>query len=120
MAMKLRLPRSWGIHPTFHVKLLEPFRSSNSRDEIDLEQVLEEMEGLVTSTEYEPEEVMGSTYSRVRNKVLYLVKWKDFPEREDWTKEPQDHLWDGYEDLVCEYHRRYPGRIQDDRLVIED
>src|SRR5207237_2780924 len=31
MAMRLRLPRSWRIHNTFHVKLLEPYRISTKR-----------------------------------------------------------------------------------------
>jgi len=118
MAVRLTLPRGWNIHPTFHVKLLEPFRSSPTDDDVDDEEILEEMDGLITSGDFTPEEIMGSSFNKVKNKVLYLVRWKDFPERENWSEEPLEHLWD-FEDLVNDFHQRNPEAVQDERLGYE-
>jgi hypothetical protein len=118
MAMKLRLPARWQIHPVFHVKLLEPFRQSADRRPVNLDHVLEEMDGLVTVDDYVPEEIMGSNFSRVRNRVLYLVKWEGFPDEKDWTEEPLDHLIDA-EDLVRDFHEKNPGAIRDERLAFD-
>jgi hypothetical protein len=117
MAVRLRLLESWGVHPTFHVKLLEPFRTSARRHAINLDHVMEEMAGMVTSTEFEPEEILGSSFNRVRNMVLYLVRWKDFPAQADWTEEPLDHLEDFLE-LVEEFHRRNPEAVRDERVIL--
>src|SRR6478672_3122450 len=118
MAVRLTLPRGWNIHTTFHVKLLELFLSSPTDDDVDDEEILEEMDGLITSGDFTPEEIMGSSFNKVKNKVLYLVRWKDFPERENWSEEPLEHLWD-FEDLVNDFHQRNPEAVQDERLGYE-
>jgi hypothetical protein len=71
-AVHLRLPKTWKIHPVFHVSLIEPFVKGN-RD-VDLNAVLKTSDSIKNAPEYDIDKVMGST--KKDGKVLYLVKWK--------------------------------------------
>ena len=64
------------------------------------------MDGYEYETGFEVEEIMGSQYSKERKRVLYLVKWKGYPEEADWTEE----LYENFDDnrLLKEYHRQNP------------
>jgi len=55
--------------------------------------VLREADNIEQSEEYDVEEVMSSVErGRGNNKrILYLVKWLDYPERKDWTEEQFDN-----------------------------
>ena len=50
-------------------------------------------------------------------RVLYLVKWLDFPERKDWTEEPLDNFSVGGLEKLVEFHRRNPDAPRDYRLT---
>jgi len=53
------------------------------------------------------EEVVSSVErGRGNNKrVLYLVRWLDYPERKDWTEEPYDNFSVGGLEKLQEFHQ---------------
>ena len=116
LAVKLTLPRKWKIHDVFHVSLIEPFRTG-TRAAPDPSQVLREADDIENSAEYDVDEVMAS--AKKGRRVLYLVKWLDFPDRQDWTNEPLDNFSVGGLEKLREFHRRNPDAPRDYRLTDE-
>jgi len=93
LAVRLTLPRKWKIHNVFHVSLLEPYRTSEHRAPPDPAKVLREADDIEQSEEYDVEEVVSSR--KHGRRILYLVKWLDYPDRKDWTEEPFDNFSEG-------------------------
>jgi len=118
LAVRLTLPRKWKIHNVFHVSLLEHYRTSEHRAPPDPSKVLREADDIEQSEEYDVEEVMSSVErGRGNNKrILYLVKWLDYPERKDWTEELFDNFSVGGLEKLQEFHRRNPDAPRDYRL----
>jgi len=118
LAVRLTLPRKWKIHNVFHVSLLEPYRTSEHRAPSDPSKVLREADDIEQSEEYDVDEVMASAeHGRGNNRrILYLVKWLDYPERKDWTEEPFDNFSVGGLEKLREFHRRNPDAPRDYRL----
>ena len=112
--MRLTLPQKWKIHNVFHVSLLEPYRTSEHRAPPDPSKVLREADDVEQSEEYDVEEVMSSRKHGKR--ILYLVRWLDYPERKDWTEEPFDNFSVGGLDKLREFHQRNPDALRDYRL----
>jgi hypothetical protein len=71
-AVRLRLPKTWKIHPVFHVSIIEPFIKGNRA--VDLNAILKTSDPFENAPEYDVDKVMGSTENE--RKVLYLLKWK--------------------------------------------
>jgi hypothetical protein len=115
LAVKLTLPRKWKIHNVFHVSLLEPYRAGNLRGPVDPSKVLREADDIEQSEEYDVEEVIGSI--KRGRRILYLVKWLDYPDRKDWTEEPFDNFSPGGLDKLREFHERNPTAPRDYRLT---
>jgi hypothetical protein len=117
-AIKLELPSRWRIHNAFHVSLIEPYRLNPTRPPPELASEQNELgydvDGYQFETGYEVEEIMGSQYSKERNRVLYLVKWKGYPDEADWTEEPYENFED--KGLLKEYHKRNPQAAKDNRI----
>ena len=101
---------------------MEPYRSSGRglRDEpikvtdsgyFDRLSVIHKVgynvEGNQVLADFEVEEIMGSRYNAEGNKVLYLIKWKGYPEESEWTEEPLEHL---PRSLVRSFHAYNTGR----------
>jgi hypothetical protein len=57
---------------------------------------------------------MGSQYSKEQTQVLYLVKWKGYPNAADWTEEPHENFDD--KRLLKEYHKRHPQGAKNIRM----
>jgi len=119
LAVRLTLPRKWKIHNVFHVSLLEAYRTSEHRAPPDASKVLREGDHIEQSEEYDVDEVISSVErGRGNNKqILYLVKWLDYPERQDWTEEPFDNFSVGGLEKLQEFHQRNPDAPKDYRLT---
>ena len=114
LAAKLTLPRKWKIHDVFHVSLVEPYRVG-PRETPDPSKVVREADDIENSEEYDVEEVMASI--KKGRRVLYLVKWLDYPDRRDWTKEPYDNFSVGGLEKLREFQRANPDAPRDYRLT---
>ena len=111
LAVRLTLPWKWKIHNVFHVSLLKPYRTSEHRAPPDPLKILREADDIEQSEEYDVDEVLGST--RKGHRVLYLVKWLDYPDRKDWTEEPYDNFSVGGLQKLREFHQRNPDAPRD-------
>jgi len=81
--------------------------------------VLREADNIEQSEEYDVEEVMSSVeQGRENNKrILYLVKWLDYPDCKDWMEEPFDNFSEGGLEKLQEFHQRNPDASKDYRLA---
>lgn len=112
-AVKLKLPKNWRIHNSFHVSLIEPHRAGNQVPP-DPDQVLRDAEPI--ESEYTVEEIMGSV--EVQGIVKYHVKWENYPKKKDWTWEPYDNFeGEGAKEIVRQYHLQHPGTPADPRAL---
>jgi len=115
LAVRLTLPQKWKIHNVFHVSLLEPYRTSKHRAPPDPSKVLQEEDDIEQREEYDVDEVMGST--KRGRRVLYLVKWLDYPHRRDWMEEPFDNFSVGGLEELRKFHRNNPDAPRDYRVT---
>jgi hypothetical protein len=72
------------------------------------------VEGYKYQIGYELKEIMDSQFNKEWKKVLYLVKWKRYPEQTDWTEEPYENF--DKKELLREFHRWNPKAAKDERL----
>ena len=118
-AVRLTLPARWRCHDTFHVSLVEPYRTSKLRPEPDLIEVLAKANDIEAKEIYQVQEVVGSSWDKPRKKVLYLVIWEGYPDREDWTEELYEHfVAEGAREALREFHRADPTAARDPRVDI--
>ena len=100
-SVELELPSRWRVNNIFHTSLVEPYRLSGRglHDEPIIvtdsgyvnrfgvtHDVCYDVEGNQVLKDFEVEEIMGSHYNADGNKVLYLVKWKDYLEESECTE----------------------------------
>ncbi len=112
-AYQLELPPQMKIHPVFHINLLEPYRiPADSQRRIEPPEV-EEIEG---EENHVVREVADSRVNRSKKKVEYLVLWEGY-EQEDATWEPWEHLRNSAEKALISFHKRYPRKPRDARVV---
>jgi len=81
--------------------------------------LLWEADDIEQSKEYDVEEVISSAKCGQGNnqRILNLVKWRNYPECKDWMEEPFDNFSvDGLEKL-WEFHRRNRDAPRDYRLT---
>jgi len=114
LAVRLTLPRKWKIHNVFHVSLLEPYKTSEQRAPPDPSKILREADDIEQLEEYDVEEVMSS--QKQGRRILYLVKWLNYPEGKDWTEEPFDNFSEGELEKLREFHQRNPDAPKDYRI----
>jgi hypothetical protein len=112
-AFQLELPDEWNIHDVFHASLLEPYRKSTidgrsndvpqeTEEHIELELKADAED---YTEEFEMEEILDAR--KIHGKVLYLVKWKGYPEEKDWTEEPAEHF---QKEALWEFHKKFPRK----------
>jgi hypothetical protein len=106
MAIRVTLPRSWGIHNVFHVNLLEPYRTSIQARSCRPAQVLRDYDNFIAE-DCTIEEIIGSSYDKQEKRVMYLVQWLDYPDCEDWTEELFEHMMTALE-MLSEFHKSNP------------
>lgn len=112
-AYRLELPPQWKIHPVFNVNLLEPYRQSKDPNRHQEGPPPQEIEG---EENWEVEEIVKSRPKKGRNgQAEYLVLWKGYA-HEDATWEPYEHLEGSSEELLRDFHSRYPKAVKDKRL----
>ena len=107
---KLKISPRWKIHPTFHISLLEPYRTSVREGR---EQPSREPEEIHGDLEWEVERIVKSeiiSYTRKvcgRNKRMrelrYFVKWKGCSEDENTWKPPES--LENAQELVEGFHQ---------------
>lgn len=113
-AVRLTLPKSWRIHNTFHVSLIEPYRAGNQALP-DPDQVLREAVA-IEAEEYVMDKIMDSL--ETQGHVKYLVKWENYPAKRHWTWEPYDHFDnEGARQVVRRYHQQNPDKPADPRAL---
>ena len=69
--------------------------------------MLWEADDIKQSEQYDVEEVLSLVERGRRNnkRILYLVKWLDYPEHKDWTDESFDNFSVGGQEKLREFHR---------------
>ena len=104
-AFRLQLPEQWkGIHPVFHVSLLEPVKESTipgrhhpPPEPVELDEYLE----------WEVSQVLDSRIRR--GQLQYFVEWKGFEGSDRTTCEPAINLQNA-PNLVKDFHKLYPQK----------
>jgi len=60
----------------------------------------------------------SAKHGRGNNKrILYLVKWLDYPEHKDWMEEPFDNFSVSGLEKLQEFHRQNPDAPRDYQLT---
>ena len=101
--------------------MLEPYRKSKNglRPEPDPAEVLAKASEIDDDDEdlHEVKEVVGSSWDKRRKRVLYLVIWKGYPDKKDWTEEPYEHFTsEGALKQLHKFHAQNPIAPKDPRI----
>jgi hypothetical protein len=113
-AFRVELPPQAKNHPVFHVSELEPYRHSQMDGRHQPPPPVEEIEG---ESNYIVESIGKSRLNKSRKRVEYLVFWEGYPP-EEATWEPFENLEDTAENLLVDFHLRYPKQARDSRVHV--
>src|SRR5882757_8618434 len=104
---KLKLPKTWRLHPVFHNSLLTPYKETAAHGPNYTQPPPEVING--EGDHYEIEKILQSRLTPNRRGVQYLVTWKGYPDSErTWLPATQmKHA----ADAVKEFHMRYPKMV---------
>jgi hypothetical protein len=102
---RIKLPRTWRIHPTFHASLLLPYRETEAHGPNYTQPPPEIIEN---AEEWEVEEICGIRRFGPHWNWQYLIKWKGYPESDN-TWEPIRNLKHA-NDAILEYHKQNPTK----------
>ena len=94
-AYRLELPSTYGIHPVFHVSLLEPFHIREGEEPKRPPPVL-----LHDAEAWDVEKVLND--KMYRKQRYYLVRWEEYPPEED-TWEPETALAEDAPESIEDY-----------------
>ena len=100
VAFKLKLLPQWHIHPVFHASLLNPYQRNKIEGRRQLNPPPPEI--VNGELEYKVETILDSKIQR--NKLRYLVDWKEYgPEERTW--ETAENLENAKESINAFHHR---------------
>ena len=97
---KLKLPRQWKIHDTFHASYLSPYRETDFHGPNYPEPPPDILNG---EEHYEVEAILD--HKGVGRRRLYFLKWKGYSDKEN-SWEPESGL-DNAKSLLRRYKKRY-------------
>jgi hypothetical protein len=101
---KLQLPKSWRIHPVFHISLVSPYKETTAHGPNFTRPPPEIVQG--EDEHYEVETILQSRLSPNKRGVQYLVKWKGYPSSENsWL--PASQMIHA-KNLVQQFHHKNP------------
>ena len=112
-AYQLELPPQMKIHPVFHISLLETYRAPVDSQRRTEPPEIEEIEG---EENYVVRKLADSRVNRNKKIVEYLVLWEGY-DNEDATWEPYEHLEKTAQEALKDFHKRYPKKPKDRRVV---
>jgi Chromo (CHRromatin Organisation MOdifier) domain len=103
VAVRLKLPAQWSIHPIFHTNLLTPYTETSSHGPNFTRPPLDLIDG---EEECEVERIRSHrTWGRCKT-LQYLIKWKGYPESDNtWEDANQVHA----PALIKLYHQALPS-----------
>jgi hypothetical protein len=114
--MHLNLIVKWKIQRVVHISLLESIIQEHR--EINLEEVIDAADPIETDNEYHIKEVTGSVDKK--GKVSYLVKWRELPAKQDWTREDYENFYSvGGKEEVLKLHSKNPESSSDAAFTIK-
>jgi hypothetical protein len=89
------------IYNVFHVSLIEPYKDSDQEQPDNISTLHVEGED-----EYEVEKILDS--KRIRNKLVYQVKWVGYSEEENTWESPANltHA----DDIIAEFYWEHPEK----------
>ena len=107
-AFRVQLPDGSQAHPTFHVQLLEPYRTSQEPTRQQRPPSPEPIDG---EQNYEVRAIVDSRKSSKKGKpVEYLVLWEGWPD-EDATWEPWENIKGTAEEALEEFRAKNPNAV---------
>jgi hypothetical protein len=109
-AVYLNLSTKWKIYKVLYCSLLEAI--GQSRFDVNLEKVLDNVDLIEADDEYHIKEVMGILEKR--GKVTYLVKWGGFPAKKNGMHENYDSFYSvGAKEELQKYYPKNPESLRD-------
>ena len=78
---KLQLPKTWRIHPVFHVSLISPYHETTAHGPNFTKPPPDIIEG--EDDHYEVETILQSRLTPNKKGVQYLIKWKGYSNAEN-------------------------------------
>ena len=98
---QLTLPKTWKLHPVFHIDLLTPYCETTFHGK-NYQCPPPELVG--GEEEYEIEKVLGMCHYRRKKKQQYLIKWKGYPDSDnEWVNQKDMNVHDAikeYEEQI--------------------
>jgi Chromo (CHRromatin Organisation MOdifier) domain len=89
VAVQLKLPAQWSIHPVFHTSLITPYTETPSHGPNFTRPPPDLIDG---EEEYEVEQIRAHRRWGCSKTLQYLIKWKGYPESDNtWENADQTH-----------------------------
>ena len=101
---KLRLPKTWKIHPVFHASLITPYKETVEHGPNFTRPAPDIIQG---EEEWEVEDIIDSRLYGRSKQLQYYVKWKGYPESDN-SWEPAGNLQKS-KSKINQFHKKQPN-----------
>lgn len=101
---RLKLPKTWKIHPVFHASLITPYKETIEHGP---NYTLPPPEIIEDEQEWEVEDIVDSRLHGRDKQLQYYVKWKGYPDADN-SWEPKRNLQNAG-DKITEFHKKHPS-----------